>query len=148
MYLQHLFKSVVVLLYLNLRNIFKAQLVFFLNNEIFHIVIRKTSIISRLLLTITYILERPRKIGAKYTGASFAPDEFSQPELKHDYEGKRDRWNGYNNEEYTVGFTLSLVSSRRRGLDLIKSHILVRSSAVACINIGKNGLCSILCDDE
>ena len=48
------------------------------------------------------VSERPRKIGAKFTGASFAPDEFSQPELKHDYEGKRDRWNGYNNEEYTV----------------------------------------------
>jgi hypothetical protein len=50
--------------------------------------------------------ERPRKIGAKFTGASFAPDEFMQPELKHDYEGKRDRWNGYNNEEYTVSLVI------------------------------------------
>ena len=45
-------------------------------------------------------LERPRKVGAKYTGANFAPDEFLQPKLGHDFEGKRDRWNGYNPEEY------------------------------------------------
>jgi hypothetical protein len=31
-----------------------------------------------------------------------------QPELKHDYEGKRDRWNGYNNEEYTVSSSSSV----------------------------------------
>ena len=103
----------------------------------------KTSIISRPLPTITCILERPRKIGAKYTGASFAPDEFSQPELKHDYEGKRDRWNGYNNEEYTVGFhTLPL--SVREGLNFIKYHIIARSLTFACVNLCKNDLCSIL----
>jgi len=45
-------------------------------------------------------LERPRKIGAKYTGANFAPDEFSQPTLSHDFEMKRDRWNGYDPREY------------------------------------------------
>jgi len=45
-------------------------------------------------------LERPRKVGAKFTGANFAPDEFVQPSLGHSYDGKRDRWNGYDNEEY------------------------------------------------
>merc|ERR1712113_495009 len=45
-------------------------------------------------------LERPRKVGAKFTGANFAPDEYSQPKLAHDYDGKRDRWNGYDAEEY------------------------------------------------
>lgn len=45
-------------------------------------------------------LERPRKIGAKFTGEDFAPDEHIQPNLALDYEGKRDRWNGYNPEEH------------------------------------------------
>lgn len=37
-------------------------------------------------------MERPRKIGAKYTNANIAPDEFTQPELSTDYDGKRDRY--------------------------------------------------------
>lgn len=41
-------------------------------------------------------LERPRKIGAKYSGEDIAPDEILLPNLKHDYDGKRDRWNGYD----------------------------------------------------
>lgn len=36
-------------------------------------------------------MERPRKIGAKYTNTNIAPDEFTQPELSTDYDGKRDR---------------------------------------------------------
>ncbi|XP_061542262.1 pre-mRNA-splicing factor SLU7 [Phycodurus eques] len=45
-------------------------------------------------------LERPRKVGAKFTGTSIAPDEHSQVQLKLDYDGKRDRWNGYDPEEH------------------------------------------------
>ncbi|KAJ4946253.1 hypothetical protein JOQ06_023921 [Pogonophryne albipinna] len=45
-------------------------------------------------------LERPRKVGAKFTGTSIAPDEHSQVELDLDYDGKRDRWNGYNPEDH------------------------------------------------
>nr|XP_033783248.1 pre-mRNA-splicing factor SLU7 isoform X2 [Geotrypetes seraphini] len=45
-------------------------------------------------------LERPRKVGAKFTGVNIAPDDFSQPQLMFDYDGKRDRWNGYNSEEH------------------------------------------------
>ncbi|KAG6447881.1 hypothetical protein O3G_MSEX005240 [Manduca sexta] len=41
-------------------------------------------------------LERPRKIGAKFTNAGIAADEFSQPHLNLSYDGKRDRWNGYD----------------------------------------------------
>lgn len=40
--------------------------------------------------------ERPRKRGAKYTKNNFKNDEFIKPlPFKNDYEGKRDRWNGY-----------------------------------------------------
>lgn len=45
-------------------------------------------------------LERPRKIGAKFSGANFAPDEHLQPNLDPTFDGKRDRWNGYDNEDY------------------------------------------------
>ncbi|XP_074529430.1 pre-mRNA-splicing factor SLU7 isoform X1 [Halichoeres trimaculatus] len=45
-------------------------------------------------------LERPRKVGAKYTGTGIAPDEHTQVQLDLDYDGKRDRWNGYDPEEH------------------------------------------------
>jgi pre-mRNA-processing factor SLU7 len=45
-------------------------------------------------------LERPRKILAKFTGAEIAPDEFIQPDLKLDFDGKHDRWNGYDPTEH------------------------------------------------
>lgn len=35
--------------------------------------------------------ERQRKIPAKYNNANIAPDEFVQPNLALDYDGKRDR---------------------------------------------------------
>ncbi|XP_064181468.1 pre-mRNA-splicing factor SLU7 [Anguilla rostrata] len=45
-------------------------------------------------------LERPRKVGAKFTGTGMAPDEHSQIQLALDYDGKRDRWNGYDPEDH------------------------------------------------
>ncbi|KAM9850285.1 pre-mRNA-splicing factor SLU7 isoform 1-T1 [Aulostomus maculatus] len=45
-------------------------------------------------------LERPRKVGAKFTGTGIAPDEHAQIQLTLDYDGKRDRWNGYDPEEH------------------------------------------------
>ncbi|KAK2488617.1 hypothetical protein MC885_003112 [Smutsia gigantea] len=44
--------------------------------------------------------ERPRRVGAKFTGTNIAADEHVQPQLMFDYDGKRDRWNGYNPEEH------------------------------------------------
>eukprot|EP00002_Diphylleia_rotans_P025709 TRINITY_DN508_c0_g1_i5.p1 TRINITY_DN508_c0_g1~~TRINITY_DN508_c0_g1_i5.p1 ORF type:complete len:541 (-),score=139.62 TRINITY_DN508_c0_g1_i5:87-1709(-) len=45
--------------------------------------------------------ERPRKVGAKYTSKQIAPDEVVR-EFSFDYEGKRDRWNGFDPSEYDV----------------------------------------------
>jgi len=44
-------------------------------------------------------MERPRQKGARWTGHDLAPDEFIQ-ELDLDYDGKRDRWNGYLPDDY------------------------------------------------
>uniref|UniRef100_A0A4W3ILH1 Pre-mRNA-splicing factor SLU7 n=1 Tax=Callorhinchus milii TaxID=7868 RepID=A0A4W3ILH1_CALMI len=45
-------------------------------------------------------VERPRKVGAKFTGSNIAPDEHIQSTFLFDYDGKRDRWNGYDAEEH------------------------------------------------
>lgn len=45
-------------------------------------------------------MDRPRKVGAKYTNAYIAPDEFQQPTLSVSYDGKRDRWSGYDPSEH------------------------------------------------
>lgn len=45
-------------------------------------------------------LERPRKLGAKYTNRDIAPDELILPEIEHNFDSKRDRWSGYQPEMY------------------------------------------------
>lgn len=47
-------------------------------------------------------MERPRKVGAKYTNAQIAPDEFVQKNLFLSYDGKRDRWSGYEPSEHSA----------------------------------------------
>lgn len=39
-------------------------------------------------------IERPRKVGAKYSGTNFKGDEKSK-EVGRGYDEKRDRWSGY-----------------------------------------------------
>lgn len=43
--------------------------------------------------------ERPRKVSAKQNGLNLMPDEYID-DLHLDYEGKRDRWNGYQPDDY------------------------------------------------
>ncbi|XP_072383198.1 pre-mRNA-splicing factor Slu7 [Diabrotica undecimpunctata] len=45
-------------------------------------------------------MERPRKVGAKFSGANIAPDEFAQKNLALSFDGKRDRWSGYDPSEH------------------------------------------------
>eukprot|EP00053_Salpingoeca_punica_P020562 m.211894 g.211894 ORF g.211894 m.211894 type:complete len:582 (-) comp19096_c0_seq1:227-1972(-) len=45
-------------------------------------------------------IERPRKAGAKFTGKDIAPDEIIVKDLSLDFESKRDRWAGYDVNEY------------------------------------------------
>lgn len=44
-------------------------------------------------------LDRPRKVGAKYSGKDFQGDE-NIKHLEFSYEAKKDRWNGYNPDSY------------------------------------------------
>ena len=44
-------------------------------------------------------LERPRKLGAKWTGKDIASDELVQ-EIELSFDAKRDRWNGYDGEDH------------------------------------------------
>jgi len=45
-------------------------------------------------------MERPRSVGAKWTNVNIAPDEKVES-FELDYDGKRDRWNGYDPSTYT-----------------------------------------------
>lgn len=44
-------------------------------------------------------MERPRKVGAKWSNKHIAPDEKIET-FELDYDGKRDRWNGYDPATY------------------------------------------------
>ena len=39
-------------------------------------------------------------MGAKFTNQDIKPDEYVHPDLTLTYDGKRDRWNGYNTNEH------------------------------------------------
>lgn len=45
-------------------------------------------------------VERPRKLGAKFTNKDIAPDEIVNNDLNLSWDGKRDRWNGFHPDEY------------------------------------------------
>ncbi|CAK0837796.1 unnamed protein product [Prorocentrum cordatum] len=44
-------------------------------------------------------VERPRQVGAKFNGKNLMPDEYVET-LDLDYDGKRDRWNGFQADDY------------------------------------------------
>eukprot|EP01028_Stygiella_incarcerata_P013839 TRINITY_DN850_c5_g1_i1.p1 TRINITY_DN850_c5_g1~~TRINITY_DN850_c5_g1_i1.p1 ORF type:complete len:552 (-),score=195.46 TRINITY_DN850_c5_g1_i1:119-1774(-) len=59
-------------------------------------------------------LDRPRKVGAKYTGRDIRADEFYE-EAKMDYEAKRDSWGGYDPRSYVKTYdTMTRIEELRR----------------------------------
>ena len=44
-------------------------------------------------------MDRPRKVGARWTGKHIAADEIIE-EFELDFDGKRDRWNGFDPASY------------------------------------------------
>ena len=45
-------------------------------------------------------LQRPRKVGARYTGEKIAPDELIPKALVLDFEGKRDLWKNFDARDH------------------------------------------------
>ena len=74
-------------------------------------------------------LERPRKKGAKWTGEDIAPDEYVQPSLDLGFEGKRDRWNGYDpaRHRFEVFEEFSKVDIARKAINA-QRYFLIRSN--------------------
>ena len=44
--------------------------------------------------------EKPRLVGAKWTNSNIAADDHQMPKLELGWDAKRDRWNGYNADDY------------------------------------------------
>nr|XP_023029926.1 pre-mRNA-splicing factor Slu7-like [Leptinotarsa decemlineata] len=62
-------------------------------------------------------VERPRKVVAKFSGANIAPDEYIQKNFSLSFDGKRDRWSGYDPSEHkTVIEEFQKVEEARRHL--------------------------------
>ncbi|BGP40623.1 mRNA splicing protein [Rhodotorula kratochvilovae] len=88
-------------------------------------------------------LERPRKVGARYSGRDIAPDEVVHDDDKHlnglqgqgDYDAKRDRWDGYDPAQHkTVVEEYEALEAARRKLreeEIDKGTANAQSSAVA-----------------
>ena len=62
-------------------------------------------------------LERPRKVNAKKSQKDIAADEYVQPELKLGFESKRDRYNGFDANDY------SRVVERYEAADAMKQKL-------------------------
>ena len=62
-------------------------------------------------------LERPRKVGAKYTGKDIQADRIVREEVKQGYEAKRDIWAAYDPKQYQeVVEEYNLIEEARRKL--------------------------------
>lgn len=74
-------------------------------------------------------LERPRKVGAKYTNRDIAPDEVILPEVDHTFDSKRDRWAGYEPTMYkeTIEEFNKVEETKRR----MKEESLRKEAAVS-----------------
>lgn len=74
-------------------------------------------------------VDRPRKIGAKYTGTDIKPDEYLIEGPK-DFDGKRDRWASYDPKEYDqVVQTYEKIEEERRKLKENESETLKRDES-------------------
>ncbi|KFM82742.1 Pre-mRNA-splicing factor SLU7, partial [Stegodyphus mimosarum] len=91
-------------------------------------------------------LERPRKVGAKYSQDGFAPDEVLPPKLMLDYDGKRDRWNGYDPTNYqTIVDEFAKVEEAKR---LLKEEKLKQDYMSGETNQTKEGNADADIDDD
>ena len=57
-----------------------------------HLVATVSSLLCSNFGFLNYLFQRPRRVGAKFTGEDIKGDEHLQPQLSFDYDGKRDRY--------------------------------------------------------
>ncbi|VEL40023.1 unnamed protein product [Protopolystoma xenopodis] len=74
-------------------------------------------------------MERPRKIGAKFTGADIASADFQQSDPNLGFEAKRDRWNGYDPSEHT--YLMKAYQRLEEARKLVKAKKLEEKLAAA-----------------
>eukprot|EP00921_Rhytidocystis_pertsovi_P002035 GHVQ01003460.1.p3 GENE.GHVQ01003460.1~~GHVQ01003460.1.p3 ORF type:complete len:409 (+),score=80.69 GHVQ01003460.1:4197-5423(+) len=74
-------------------------------------------------------VERPRSKGAKYSGKDLCPDEYIVPDLGLGYDGKRDRWAGYDSAEYQeVMRDYEVADIERKRRKAMQLQLLIKSS--------------------
>ncbi|XP_076308313.1 pre-mRNA-splicing factor SLU7-like [Tachypleus tridentatus] len=94
-------------------------------------------------------VERPRKVGAKFTSEDIAPDEVHLPNLSLDYDGKRDRWNGFDPSCYQAivdEYAKVEEAKREQKEERLKQDLL--SGEITVIREQNNDVDSDLDDDE
>lgn len=83
-------------------------------------------------------VERPRKLGAKFTGTNIAPDEAALPEIPLDFDGKHDRWRGYDatqHQQIVEEYEKMEAEKRRLKSEALKEEIR-RGPAERVIEVG------------
>lgn len=91
--------------------------------------------------TVKMCVERPRKVGAKWSGSDIKADEVVQ-EFSLDYDGKRDRWNGYDPNTYNKvinAFEKADVERRRQKADSMQFMTEPDEDHARFPNKGKEG---------
>lgn len=87
-------------------------------------------------------MERPRKIGAKYSGVKIGFDEYIQPDLSLDFDGKRDRWAGYDPSQHkTIVEEYQKIEDAKRQL---RADKLNTADGMVCFEIFTCNCCMLL----
>lgn len=82
-------------------------------------------------------LERPRKVGAKYSNKDIAPDEVIMPEIDHSFDSKRDRWAGFEAQMYNQ--TIEEYNKVEEAKRKLKEEKLKQEAQEADNNVDKAG---------
>lgn len=91
---------------------------------------------------------KPRKVGARFTNDDIAPDEKGLPTLNLDYDGKRDRWNGFDPAAYQAvieEYTKVEEAKRQLKEDKLKHDILnMEGTSTREVTLGGMWCCILL----
>lgn len=93
-------------------------------------------------------VERPRKLGAKWTGKGIVADEVVH-KVDLSYDGKRDRWNGYDPTEYKqIMDEWELIESERREMKEKQLEKSVAEKRIPQSSVGEKSALDELSDSD